>query len=144
MASTTGALTYVTAGACTIEATQAADAAGGFVLTTANTSITLAVPTDYSVIFEGNGSTGGATATETANVPTPLNANGFSRTGYAFADWNTAADGSGHRTPMGPPTPSLPRPPSTPSGPPTSLSPSTATARPEDRRQPRRPTCPPC
>ena len=95
VASTTGALTYLTAGVCTIEATQAADAAGGFVLTTANTSITLAVPTDYSVIFEGNASTGGATATETANVPTPLNANGFSRSGYAFADWNTAADGSG-------------------------------------------------
>ena len=28
-------------------------------------------------------------------VPTALSANAFSRTGYAFAGWNSAADGSG-------------------------------------------------
>jgi uncharacterized repeat protein (TIGR02543 family) len=49
----------------------------------------------FTVTFNGNGSTSGATAGETNNAPSALNANGFSRTGYAFAGWNTTADGSG-------------------------------------------------
>ena len=53
------------------------------------------VNASYSVTFDGNGSTAGAMAPETAFTPTPLSANAFSRTGYAFAGWNSAADGSG-------------------------------------------------
>ena len=34
-------------------------------------------------------------APETDFTPSPLSANAFSRTGYAFAGWNSAADGSG-------------------------------------------------
>jgi len=90
-----GALTYLTSGTCTIQATQAADAADGDALTTAFTSITVTVPPAYAVTFSGNGSTTGATATETANVPTALSANGFSRTGYVFSGWNTVAIGGG-------------------------------------------------
>jgi hypothetical protein len=90
-----GALTYLTSGTCTIQATQAADAADGDALTTAVTSITVTVPNAYAVTFNGNGSTTGATATETANVPTALSANGFSRTGYVFSGWNTVAIGGG-------------------------------------------------
>ena len=90
-----GALTYLTSGTCTIQATQAADAAHGDALTTAVTSITVTVPPAYAVTFNGNGSTTGSTATETANVPTALSANGFSRTGYVFSGWNTVAIGGG-------------------------------------------------
>jgi uncharacterized repeat protein (TIGR02543 family) len=48
----------------------------------------------YTVSFNANGGTG-TMAAETANVPTALTANGFSRAGYTYAGWNTAADGSG-------------------------------------------------
>ncbi len=93
--SSSGALTFVTSGACTIHASQAADAMDSDALTLATTSIAVTTPTAYVVTFNGNGSTGGSTAAETANVPTVLTANGFSRTGYAFSGWNTAANGSG-------------------------------------------------
>ncbi len=49
----------------------------------------------FTVTFNGNGSTSGSTALETNNVPSPLTANGFSRTGYTFAGWNTSANGNG-------------------------------------------------
>ena len=48
-----------------------------------------------NVTFVGNGSTGGSMNPETASVPTPLTLNSFSRSGYTFAGWNTAANGSG-------------------------------------------------
>jgi uncharacterized repeat protein (TIGR02543 family) len=47
-----------------------------------------------SVSFDPNGGTG-TMADETANVPTALTANTFTRTGYNFVGWNTAPDGSG-------------------------------------------------
>ena len=83
--STTGALAYLIAGVCSIEAAQAPDSIDGFGSMTAITSITVTVPPSYAVTFNGNGSTAGSTATETANVPSALSANGFSRTGYAFS-----------------------------------------------------------
>jgi hypothetical protein len=95
VSSVSGALSYLTSGTCTIQATQAADAAHGDALTSAVTSITVTVPPAYAVTFNGNGSTTGSTAPETANVPTPLTLNGFSRTGYAFSGWNTVAIGGG-------------------------------------------------
>ena len=58
-------------------------------------------PVELTVTFEANGSTEypveGAMEPQTvpANTETPLNANGFTREGYNFTGWNTAADGSG-------------------------------------------------
>jgi|GEM_PF-6261768 len=49
----------------------------------------------HTVTFNGNGSTGGSMSPEVANAPTALTANAFTRTGYTFAGWNTAPDGSG-------------------------------------------------
>ena len=54
-------------------------------------------PGTLTINFGGNGSTGGSTASQqiAAGNSASLNANGFTRTGYAFTGWNTAADGSG-------------------------------------------------
>ena len=50
-----------------------------------------------AITFSGNGSTGGNTATIKVkkNTATALTANGFTKTGYQFAGWNTKADGGG-------------------------------------------------
>jgi uncharacterized repeat protein (TIGR02543 family) len=47
-----------------------------------------------TITFDGNGSTGGATASQTVGS-SPLTSNGFTRTGYSFSGWNSAASGSG-------------------------------------------------
>jgi len=49
----------------------------------------------YTVVYNGNNSTGGSTADSihTYDVPQKLNANGFTRTGYTFAGWAESADG---------------------------------------------------
>ena len=54
-------------------------------------------PGTLTINFDGNGSTGGSTASQqiAAGNTASLNANGFTRTGYVFTGWNTAADGSG-------------------------------------------------
>ncbi len=54
-------------------------------------------PITYTVAYNGNGATGGSTAssTHTYNVAKALTTNGFTRTGYTFAGWNTKADGTG-------------------------------------------------
>ena len=54
-------------------------------------------PGTLTINFNGNGSTGGSTASQqiAAGSTASLNANGFTRNGYAFTGWNTAADGSG-------------------------------------------------
>ena len=49
---------------------------------------------NHTVTFNANGGTGTMTA-QTANVPTALTANAFTRTGYTFSGWNTAANGTG-------------------------------------------------
>ena len=51
----------------------------------------------YTIRYNGNGSTSGSTATSTHTygVAKNLTENGFHRTGYTFAGWNTKADGSG-------------------------------------------------
>ena len=51
----------------------------------------------YTVKYNGNGNTGGSTAssTHTVGVAKNLTANGFTRTGYTFAGWNTDANGNG-------------------------------------------------
>ena len=58
-------------------------------------------PTELTVTFEANGSTEypveGEMAPQTVNAKTDtaLNANTFTREGYNFLNWNTAADGTG-------------------------------------------------
>ena len=54
-------------------------------------------PGTLTINFDGNGSTGGSTASQqiAAGSIASLNANSFTRNGYAFTGWNTAADGSG-------------------------------------------------
>ena len=54
-------------------------------------------PGTLTINFDGNGSTGGSTASQqiAAGNSASLNANGFTRNGYAFVGWNTVADGSG-------------------------------------------------
>ena len=51
----------------------------------------------YYVEYHGNGNTGGATGKTTHYIDqtSALASNGFSRTGWSFAGWNTKADGSG-------------------------------------------------
>jgi uncharacterized repeat protein (TIGR02543 family) len=48
----------------------------------------------YTVTFDANGGTGTMTD-QAANVTTALKTNTFTRTGYTFAGWNTAEDGTG-------------------------------------------------
>ena len=49
----------------------------------------------HTVTFNGNGSDGGTTATQTINegASVALTSNGFTRTGYTFAGWATSAGG---------------------------------------------------
>ncbi len=49
----------------------------------------------YNVSFDGNGATGGSMSPENANTSTALTTNTFTKTGYTFSGWNTAANGSG-------------------------------------------------
>gem|GEM_PF-1218189 len=51
----------------------------------------------YKVVFNGNGNTGGSTATQNFVWGTAqnLNANGFTKSGFEFKSWNTKADGTG-------------------------------------------------
>ena len=49
----------------------------------------LVVPT-FKVTFYGNAADGGSTASQSASNATPLNLNGFSRTGYNFLGWNSS------------------------------------------------------
>lgn len=48
----------------------------------------------FTVSFNPNGGTG-AMASQSASAPTTLTPNAFTRSGYTFVSWNTAADGSG-------------------------------------------------
>ncbi len=90
-----GVVSATSAGTCVIDLNQSGNAnysaAAQVVVTATFTSI------GSTVTFNGNGNTGGATASE--NFPTStaqaLTLNGFTRTGYTFVGWNTAADGSG-------------------------------------------------
>ena len=73
-------------------------AAGGTY--TANAAVTLYAiwaPDTYAVTFDGNGADGGAQAPETKTYGSRLMIPecAFSRTGYSFSEWNTAADGTG-------------------------------------------------
>ena len=49
---------------------------------------------NHTVTFNANGGSG-TMSNQVANVPTALTANAFTRTGYTFSGWNTAANGTG-------------------------------------------------
>ena len=51
----------------------------------------------YTINYNGNGNTGGSTASSSHTYDTSkaLTSNGFIKTGYSFKNWNTKADGSG-------------------------------------------------
>jgi uncharacterized repeat protein (TIGR02543 family) len=52
----------------------------------------------FEVIYDGNGGTSSREDKHlpyTANTSAKVSSNGFTRSGYTFAGWNTAADGSG-------------------------------------------------
>ena len=58
---------------------------------------TYSAPT-YTISFQGNGNTGGSTASHTGiscNGSQTLRANGFTRTGWTFTGWNTDKYGAG-------------------------------------------------
>ncbi|MDO8645857.1 MAG: InlB B-repeat-containing protein, partial [Candidatus Planktophila sp.] len=86
-------ITILAAGTCTL----AADQPGNSTFSPAEQvlrSFTVNAST-FTVTFDGNGFTGGSTAAQSANTVTALTSNGFTRTGYTFANWNTSASGSG-------------------------------------------------
>ena len=64
-------------------------------------AITLYAKWTYNVTYNGNGNTGGTAPTDATNytqaasVNTASNSGTLVKTGYTFAGWNTAADGSG-------------------------------------------------
>jgi uncharacterized repeat protein (TIGR02543 family) len=49
---------------------------------------------NHTVIFNANGGSG-SMSNQVTNVPTALTTNTFTRSGYTFTGWNTAANGSG-------------------------------------------------
>lgn len=74
--------------------------AGGSVSVGANATVTLYAkwtPITYSITYNGNGNTGGSTASQTKAYDAAINLqnNGFTKTGYHFTGWNTASNGAG-------------------------------------------------
>ncbi|MBK8302638.1 MAG: InlB B-repeat-containing protein [Chloracidobacterium sp.] len=72
---------------------------GGFDIGTNVPNVTLfgttaAVAVDHTVTFDANGGTG-SMSPQVASTATNLTSNGFTRTGYTFAGWNTLAGGGG-------------------------------------------------
>ena len=64
------------------------------ILTITDGSVVAGGGVNHTVTFNANGGTG-TMSPQTANVPTALTANAFTRTGYTFSGWNTAAGGGG-------------------------------------------------
>lgn len=77
--------------------TSYADAASYTMGTTNTTLYAQWTANDYDVIFDGNGSTAGSMSNQTIayNTTANLTTNAYTQTGFAFVEWNTAADGSG-------------------------------------------------
>ena len=97
---TTHTVTGLTGGSAYTFTVAASNTAGTGAASAASNSVTPAAAPTYTVAYSGNGSTGGAVSTDgtaylanaTVSVPGP---GSLARTGYAFAGWNSAADGSG-------------------------------------------------
>ena len=67
---------------------------------TGNADLTLYAqwtPNNYTIVFHGNGATGGSTASMQMqyNETKQLNENGFVKTGHSFKNWNTLSGGNG-------------------------------------------------
>lgn len=67
---------------------------GGATASDDSATVTLGASASTTVTFNANGGSG-AMADQSASSATALSANGFSRSGYTFAGWNTVANGSG-------------------------------------------------
>lgn len=52
-------------------------------------------PVTHTIVFNGNGATGGSMANQVSSAPAPVNSNQFVRSGYLFEEWNTQANGGG-------------------------------------------------
>jgi len=65
--------------------------------TCANSALNPPTCTLATITFNGNGSTGGSTVSQTITTNTSVNLtpNGFIKTGYSFTGWNTLANGMG-------------------------------------------------
>lgn len=79
-----------------------ADGLTTFLMGSANISLYAKWINSYSVIYHGNGNTGGVAPIDSFSPYDPgetvsvyPNSGALTRTGYQFAGWNTAADGSG-------------------------------------------------
>jgi uncharacterized repeat protein (TIGR02543 family) len=57
-------------------------------------TVSVGASSSRTVTFNANGGSG-AMADQSASSATALSSNAFTRSGYTFAGWNTAADGSG-------------------------------------------------
>jgi hypothetical protein len=90
--STNGALTYVGAGACTIEATQAADSADSYTSTSATTSFTVTAPPTDTITFNAEGGSTVATMSgpDGTTITLPV-APTFG--GHTFDGWSVASSG---------------------------------------------------
>ena len=53
------------------------------------------LPIEYTITYQGNGNTGGSTASTTGAIPLTIASNGFTRTNYTFRSWNDSASGTG-------------------------------------------------
>ena len=92
--STTGEITAKAPGTAKITATWSGDATYCSVSSTSNV---ITVKGSFSVIYYSNGGTGTMPnqKADENNVIAQLNANQFTRDGYAFVGWNTKANGTG-------------------------------------------------
>ena len=79
-------------GSCLTARQTSYDVTGAALGVTTISSATSAVTS--TVTFDANGGTGSMTA-QTSSAAANLTANSFTRTGYTFANWNTAANASG-------------------------------------------------
>ena len=84
----------VTGGVPTPSTTTTVTGSTSSTTSTSTTSSTTTSTISYSVTFNANGGTG-TMASETSGVAANLTANTFTRTGYTFNGWNTAANGVG-------------------------------------------------
>jgi LPXTG-motif cell wall-anchored protein/uncharacterized repeat protein (TIGR02543 family) len=66
---------------------------GGATLDNVSATITVGTPS-YTVLYNSNGGSG-TMSTQSASTATALSTNTFTRSGFTFAGWNTAANGTG-------------------------------------------------
>lgn len=92
---TTAAQNIAVSGWVNIASASAYDSSAG--ASTASGTQSVSAKTSYTISYNGNGATGGSVSGQTKWYGTnlTLRSNGYTRTGYTFSKWNTAANGSG-------------------------------------------------